>query len=73
MGGLELFLQIFARFLAAKKKVSLNALEVAVDVFHRRDALDAVNRRHVALGGDASAFLAVNALDVVVAVVERGG
>src|SRR4051812_7386497 len=73
MGRLELALEILARLLAAEEQVALDALEVALDVFHRRNGFDAVNRRHVALGGDAGAFLAMHFLDVEVPVVGRGG
>ena len=73
MCRLELSLQILACFFATEKQVSLNALEVTVDVFHRRDAFNAMDRRHVTLGGNACALFAVEAGDVVVPIVECGG
>src|SRR3954469_5614583 len=72
MGGGELLLELFARILAAEEQVALDTLELAVDVFHRSDAFDAMNRGHVALRGEARTFLAVELLDVVVPVVQGG-
>ena len=43
MRGVELTLEILARFLAAEKEVALDSLELAIDVFHRGDAFDAMN------------------------------
>jgi len=73
MGRLELSFQILARALAAEEEESFDALEIAVDVFHRCNCFDAMYCRHVALGRYASAFLAVHLLDVVVAIIEGGG
>jgi hypothetical protein len=73
MSRLELTLEVRALAVPAKKEKALHTLEVAIDVLHRRDSLDAMNRGHVTLSREPSAFLAVELLDVVVAVVERGG
>jgi len=73
MCGVELTLEILARFLAAEKEVTLDSLELAIYVFHRGDAFDAMDSRHVTLGGDAGALLTVESLDVVVPIVEGSG
>jgi len=73
VGRFELALQILACVLAAKKEEAFDTLEIAVDVFHRRNGLDSMYRRHVTLGCQPGTFLAVHDLDVVVAIVERGG
>src|SRR2546423_1166395 len=73
VGRFELSFQIFVGLGTAQEQVSLDALELAIDVFHRGNALDAVNRRHVTLSGNARAFLAVNLFDLVETVIECGG
>src|SRR3954465_9335304 len=69
----ELSLELLASVFPAEEQVAFDALELAVDVFHRCDALDAMNRRHMALSGETRAFLSVELFDVVIAVVESGG
>ena len=51
---------------------AFDALEIAVDVFHRRNVFDSMYRRHVTLGCQPGTFLSVHDLDVVVAIIERG-
>src|SRR5688500_14064807 len=70
---LELALEILPLAVAAEKEVAVNALEVAVDVFHRRNRFDPVDRRGVNLGRHARAFAPVKPLEVVVAVIECAG
>ena len=73
MGRLELPLELRALAVSAQEEIPLDPLEIAVDVFHRRDRLDAVNGGHVTLGCQSGALAAVQLLDVVVAVVESRG
>src|SRR5919204_533112 len=68
----ELLLQIFALIVLAEEEVAFDALEVAVDVFHRCNTLHAVNGRHVTLSGDPRSFMAMQLFDVVVPIVQSG-
>jgi hypothetical protein len=67
---LELSLEILSLFVGAEKEVTFDALKIAVDVLHRGDRLDPMDRGHVALSREPGAFLAVYPRNVVVAVVE---
>src|SRR4051812_43026687 len=58
MSRFQLFLQILARVLTAEEEIAFDALELAIDVFHRRDTFDAIDRRHVTLGCYTRAFFA---------------
>src|ERR1700737_5575585 len=68
MRCLELSLEILSLFIGAEKEVAFDALKIAVDVLHGSNRLNAMDRRHVALGCESGAFLAVNPRNVVVAV-----
>jgi hypothetical protein len=52
-----------------KKKAAVNALESAGDMFGCDDRFDAINRGSMAVGCQASAFLAMQAFDFSIAVV----
>jgi len=73
LGRFELSFQVLARILAAKEEEAFDALEIAIDVFHRRNGFDSMNRRHVTFGCQPGTFLAVHLLDVVVAIIEGSG
>ena len=70
MRCLELALEIFSLGVTAEEEIAFDALELAIDVFHGGDRLDAMDCRHVTLGSQARAFFAVNLRNVVVAVVQ---
>jgi hypothetical protein len=72
MSGLELTLQLLALRLRVEKEIAFNPLEIAIDVFHRCDCLDAMYGGHVTFGCQPSAFLAMELCDVEIAVVESG-
>jgi hypothetical protein len=69
----ELTLEILPLAVPAEKEIAVDALEVAVDVFHRRDRFDPMDRSGVAFRRHSRAFAPVELLEVVIAVVERGG
>ena len=71
MRGFEFVVQNFFRVAGRDEEVSVQALEVAFNLLFRDDRLDAVNRSRVALGGETRAALAVQTLQLEVAVVER--
>jgi len=73
MGGFELALEILTFCISAKEQVAVHALEVAVDVFHRGDGFDPLNRCGVTFRGRARALPPVKSLDVEVPVVQRSG
>jgi hypothetical protein len=73
MRGLELPLELIALAVAAKKEIPINALEITIDVFLRRDRLDAINCSSVTLGSKARSALSVKLLDLVVAIIESAG
>ena len=72
MCGFELSLEVFLSRVSAKKEVSIESLEVAIDVFERGDRFDASNRCGMALGRQPRSLGAVQFLDSVVPVVEGG-
>src|SRR4051812_319686 len=73
MSGLELSLQVLPGLVTAEEEISVEALEVTVDVLERRNRFDSCNRCTMALGGEAGAFCSVKSLDAVVAIIESGG
>jgi len=70
MRCLELSLELLSLSLAAEKEVAFDTLKIAVNVLHGSNRLDAMDRRHVALGCESGAFLAMKLGDVVIAVVQ---
>jgi len=70
MRCLELPLEVLSLTVAAEKEVAFDTLKIAVDVLHGGDRLDAMDRRHVTLGRESGAFLAMEPGNVVVAVVQ---
>src|SRR5688500_13555613 len=73
VGRFELVLQFLPLAVTTEKEVAVHSLELAVDVFHRRDRFDSLNRRRMAFRGHTRALAAVQLLEVVVTVVERRG
>ena len=73
MRGLELLVQQIPRLPGRQEQVAVNAEEVAVDPFFVRDRLDQVDGRGVALGGKPGPVLAVDLLDLDVAVIDGVG
>jgi hypothetical protein len=69
----ELALERRALVAFGEEQVAVDAREVAVDALLPHDGLDAVDRRGMAVGGEARAFAAVQLLDLEVAVIERVG
>jgi hypothetical protein len=67
----ELFIENALVVSAAQKEESVETPEVAVDLFVANDALDAIDRRTVALDDLSRAFSAMNVLENVDAIVHR--
>ncbi len=73
MRGLELLVQQLPGLPGRQEQVAVDAEEVAVDPFVVRDRLDPVDGRGVALGGKPGPVLAVDLLDLDVAVIDGVG
>src|SRR4030095_4916766 len=69
--GLELFAQIIDRLIGGLEQVSIHALEFAVDPFIPHHILDEMNRRGVTLRRVTRTLLAMQLLDLVIAIIER--
>jgi hypothetical protein len=59
--------------IGSPEQVAIDAPEVAIDALVPRDGLDPIDGRGVALGGQATAVLAVDLLDLGEAVVDCVG
>jgi hypothetical protein len=70
-GGVELFVEIALVFVGREKQVAAHAAEPGVDPFLFADAFDLVDRRAMALGGEARALVAVQPDHLGVAVVDH--
>jgi hypothetical protein len=73
MRCIELTLELIAFVIAAEEEVSVHSLKVAVEIFQRRNRLNAINCGRVTLGSETRSVDAVELLYLVVSVVERSG
>jgi hypothetical protein len=71
MSGLQLAVEICLVVFGRAKKVAVQSREIAGDALARHDALDAIDRRGVALGGEPRAALAMEPLEIHEAIVQR--
>src|SRR5947209_566860 len=69
--GLQLSLQNLLRLVGRREEITVEPLEVAINLLFLDDCFDAINRGGVALGGEPRAALTVQAFEFKVAVVER--
>src|SRR5436190_23793639 len=73
MHSLQLVIEDFLIFSGRQEQIAVNASKLAVNIFFPDQGFDAVNGRCVAFCRKTSSPLAVQALDLVVAIVDRIG
>src|SRR3954452_22532317 len=70
LAGIEFFLQVFQRLVRRLEQVTIQSLEIALDLFLENDAFNPINRGAMALRRHPRPVLPVVFLEVVVAIVE---
>jgi hypothetical protein len=73
MSSVKLLLELVALAVSTEKQVTIDALEVAVDVFLGRYRFNTVDSGGVTFGGELRTVLSVKLFDLVIAIVERVG
>src|SRR5581483_1833128 len=71
--GFQLTFEHLFRFARRHEEVAIEPLEIAIYALRRDNGFDAINGRRVTIGSHPRALLAVQALDLKVAVIEGVG
>src|SRR3954464_5157911 len=71
LAGVEFLLQVFQRLVRRLEQVTIQSLEIALDLSLENDAFDPINRGAMALRRHPRPVFSMIFLEVVVAIIER--